>query len=264
MMLVSCGPIRNYDDPNEPFYEGHYAGNVPNLGETIKIVTWNLSFAENLDSALDALTSVEELMGADIILLQEMDELGVELLAKDLGYNYVYYPASIHPRHKKKFGNAVLTRWEITDHEKIILPKIGAGNKHTRNAVKAVIMIADQEVTAYSAHFETFWILQSKNQTQVEFLANQIDHQERVIIIGGDFNSLTKGSVAYLEERFRKNGVERLSKNTGHTFEYSGVKLTLDHIFSSGVEDFEADVWRETDASDHYPVWSKIKIQGIQ
>lgn len=106
MMLVSCGPIRNYDDPNEPFYEGHYAGNVPNLGETIKIVTWNLSFAENLDSALDALTSVEELMGADIILLQEMDELGVELLAKDLGYNYVYYPASIHPRHKKKFGNA--------------------------------------------------------------------------------------------------------------------------------------------------------------
>ena len=81
---------------------------------------------------------------------------------------------------------------------------------------------------------------------------------------GGDFNSLTKGSVAYLEERFRQNGLERLSKNTGCTFQYFGIKLTLDHIFASAVEEFEAGVWRDTEASDHYPVWAKIKIQRNQ
>lgn len=170
----------------------------------------------------------------------------------------MYYPATIHRRHNKKFGNAVLTKWEITGHEKVLLPKTGTSNKHTRNAVKAKIMIADQEISAYSAHFETFWLLQRKNQTQVEFLANQIDTEEEIVFISGDFNSLTKGSVTYLEERFRQNGLERLSKNTGHTFEYFGVKLTLDHIFASGIEIFEAGVWRGSDASDHFPIWSKI------
>jgi endonuclease/exonuclease/phosphatase family metal-dependent hydrolase len=237
---------------------------APILGETIKIVTWNLSFAEKLETAIDALTNVDELKEADILLIQEMNEEGVEQLAQTFGYNYIYYPASIHRRHNKNIGNAVLSKWIIEEHEKVLLPGSGSGNKHTRNAVMARIGFGDQEIFAYSAHLETFWILQPKSQIQVEFLANQIDHQEEIIIIGGDFNSLTKESVAYLEERFRQNGMERLSKNTGHTFEYSGVKFTLDHIFSSGVEDFEAGVWRGSDASDHFPIWANIWLPEDQ
>lgn len=262
MMLVSCGPIRNYDNPDEPFYEGHYAEDVPVPGKTIKIVTWNLSFAENLEPAIDALTNVDELKGTDILLLQEMDEVGVELLAQELGYNYVYYPATMHRRHNKNFGNAVLTKWEITDHEKIVLPKSGSGSKHTRNAVMAIVKIADQEVTAYSAHFETFWIMQPRNNRQVAYLTNRFDNGDEFVLVGGDFNSLTKGSIAYLEQIFGQAGLQRLSKKTGYTFEYLGAKLTLDHIFASGSEEFESGVWRGSDASDHYPIWSKIRLQS--
>ena len=258
MMLVSCGPIQNYDDPNEPFYDGHYAEEAPNLGEAVKVVSWNLSFAENLESALEVLTNVDELREADILLLQEMDEPGVNLLAKTLGYNYVYYPATIHPRHNKNFGNAVLTKWEISGHEKILLPKTGSSNKHTRNAVKAEIMIADQKIIAYSAHLETFWILQPKNDRQVAFLADQVDNGDEVVCLGGDLNSITGGSIAYLEERLGHVGMARLSKNTGHTFEYLGIKLTLDHVFASGIENYEAGVWRGSVASDHFPVWVNI------
>ena len=256
--MVSCGPLRNYNDPNEPFYEGHYAGEPPIIGETIKVVSWNLGFAEKIESIITTLANVDDLKEADILLLQEMDEDGVELLAQTLGYNYVYYPASVHRRHNKNFGNAVLTKWAIKGHEKIILPDPGSGNKHTRNAVKAKIIIADQEVIAYSAHFETFWIMQPKNQRQVAFLADQVDKGDEIVYLGGDFNSLTKGSVAYLEERFDQEGLQRLSVNTGHTFEYKGVKLTLDHIFASGEEEFEAGIWRGSDASDHFPIWTRI------
>ena len=259
-MLVSCGPVRNYDDPYEPFYEGHYAGDVPNLGETIKIVTWNLSFAENLEPSIEALTLVDELKNADVLLLQEMDEIGVERLAQDLGYNYVYYPATIHPRHNKKFGNAVLTKWEIVEHDKILLPKSGSDRKHTRNAVRAVIRIAGQEISAYSVHLETFWVFQIREKRQAAFLNNQIE-EDKNIVVGGDFNSLTRGSILYLEQIMDQAGLRRLSKNTGYSFEYKGIKLTLDHIFGSGIEYYDSGVWRGSDASDHHPIWSQIRLQ---
>ena len=261
MLLVSCGPIRNYDDPNEPFYEGYFATGERIPGEKLKIVTWNLSFTENIDPAIDALTHVYELKDVDILLLQEMDEVGVELLAKELGYNYVYYPATIHRRHNKNFGNAVLTKGDIIAHEKIVLPKSGSGGKHTRNAVKAIIQIADLEVTAYSAHFETYWILQARDNRQVAFLATQVNDEDEFIVVGGDFNSLTRGSIEYLEQIMDSKGLERLSKKTGYTFKYFVIKLTLDHIFMSGAEDYESGVWRGSDASDHYPIWSKVNLQ---
>ncbi|MBK5106842.1 MAG: endonuclease/exonuclease/phosphatase family protein [Anaerolineales bacterium] len=260
MLMVSCGPIRNYDDPNEPFYEGYFASGEPVPGEKLKIVTWNLSFAENLEPAIEALTQVDELKNADILLLQEMDEIGVERLAQELGYNYVYYPATVHRRHNKKFGNAVLTKWEIVEHEKILLPKSGSDRKHTRNAVRAVIRIAGQEISAYSVHLETFWVFQSREKRQATFLKNQYKEDEN-IVVGGDFNSITGGSILYLEQMMEQAGLRRLSKNTGYSFEYKGIKLTLDHIFGSGIEYYESGVWRGSDASDHYPIWSKISLQ---
>ena len=263
-MLVSCGPVKNYDQPGEPYSEGHYAAESPVPGEAIKVVTWNLSFAEELESAIEALTNVSELQEADILLFQEMDAEGVDLIAHTLRYNYIFYPASIHRRHNKDFGNAVLSTWPIEESEKFLLPGSGSSYKHTRNAVLAKIRIEGHTITAISTHFETFWIFQRKKSTQAEFLANQINKDEELVYIGGDFNSLTNGSVKFLEERFNQIGLERLSKNSGHTFEYSGVKLTLDHIFASRVEDFEAGVWRGSDASDHFPLWAKITPDEIQ
>jgi endonuclease/exonuclease/phosphatase family metal-dependent hydrolase len=263
MLLVSCGPVRNYDQPDEPFYEGHYAVSGQEPGEYIKIVTWNLSFAENLDPAIEALSQVDVLKDADILLLQEMDEVGVERIAEELAYNYVYYPASVHRRHNKNFGNAVLTRWEIIDHEKIRLPKTGPGNKHSRNAIKAKIMVSGLEVIAFSIHLETFWFMQAEEQRQAAFLANHVKSWDELVFIGGDFNSLTKGSIKYLEKSFGQVGLRRLSKNTGYTFKNFGLKLTLDHIFSSKVSTYETGVWRGSVASDHFPVWSVSSLDDV-
>ena len=124
----------------------------------------------------------------------------------------------------------------------------------------AKIIIGSQEVIAYSIHLETFWILQSGNERQAAFLANQVVTGDELVFLGGDFNSLTRGSVIYLEARLGQMDMQRLSRNTGHTFEYMGLKLTLDHIFSSEVESFESGVWRGSEASDHFPLWSITSI----
>jgi endonuclease/exonuclease/phosphatase family metal-dependent hydrolase len=36
------------------------------------------------------------------------------------------------------------------------------------------------------------------------------------------------------------------------------LKLTLDHIFSVEGLIYQAGVYRQTDASDHYPLWVEI------
>ena len=56
-------------------------------GGAIKVVSYNISFAEHIDLAIQELGEFED---ADVILLQEMDEAGTELVAKSLKYDYVY------------------------------------------------------------------------------------------------------------------------------------------------------------------------------
>jgi endonuclease/exonuclease/phosphatase family metal-dependent hydrolase len=92
---------------------------VPALpGDHFKVVNWNIKFGEKIDKAIEAFRDVEALKNADLILLQEMDEDGVKRIAYDLGLNYVYYPASIHDRTGRAFGNAILARWPMHSYQR--------------------------------------------------------------------------------------------------------------------------------------------------
>ncbi len=106
---------------------------------------------------------------ADIILLQEMNEEGVDKIAKSLEYNYVYYPASIHTHHGKNFGNAILTKMQISDSQKIILPYQNPKNGQKRIAVSATILINDYKVLVYSVHTETFWLSSRQRGSQLDY-----------------------------------------------------------------------------------------------
>ncbi len=54
-------------------------------------------------------------------------------------------------------------------------------------------------------------------------------------------------------------GLKRLSKGAGYTFEWAAFKFTLDHIYST-LGDYRSGVYRQTNASDHYPVWADMTI----
>ena len=116
----------NYDQPDGPFYSGDYAsgdyaeGEPDNSAELV-VVTYNLRYGEATAEAVAAWRETGPLPAADIVLLQEMDEAGVETIARELGYNYVYYPASV-AEDGDDFGNAILARRPISDPAKLILP----------------------------------------------------------------------------------------------------------------------------------------------
>ena len=93
--------------------------------------------------------------GADVISLQEMDEVGVERIARTMKLNYAYYPGSIHPIDDRYFGPALLSRWPIERSWKLILPHEGRLRHQQRTATGAILRIGNQRVLAYAVHLET-------------------------------------------------------------------------------------------------------------
>ena len=265
VIITTRTPVKNYIDINGPVYTGTYAEEPADFSGELKVVSWNLNFANRAALAITELSTVAELRDADIILLQEIDEVSVEEVAQALRYNYIYYPASIHRQHARKFGNAILSRWPLSEPQKVILSDHFRGLKHNRIAVRAQVTLGDQQVVAYSTHLDMVWMLPGRSESQVEFLVRQVGKEERAVIVGGDFNSWTQGSVDFLDDLFGEIGVRRVSKEAGPTYKtFAGLQLTLDHIFASELFSSKAGAWRQTNASDHSPVWVLLSFEKTE
>ncbi len=252
----------NYSNPVGPFFEGSYAGELNNFDGSLRVVTWNMHYADQVEQAIETLEDVDELRDAEILLLQEIDAAGVETIAKRLRYNYVFYPAAFNPQRQKLFGNAILAKWPLQNPTKIVLPNFIPGWLESRNSANATITIGGRDISVYSAHLDLTWMFLMRHESQGEFLAGEAEEKGHMIIMGGDFNTWTPGSVRSFDQRLDQVGLERLTQGTGYTFRWAGVKLTLDHIFSNTQIPYEAGVYRRTDASDHFPVWAEIVIAG--
>jgi endonuclease/exonuclease/phosphatase (EEP) superfamily protein YafD len=107
-------------------------------------------------------------------------------------------------------------------------------------------------------------MLLRRGGSQAQFLSRAAGGEDNFIILGGDFNTWTPVSIAILDDWMSKIGLRRLTEGTGYTFEWSSLKLTLDHIFSKDFLNYRAGVYRQTNASDHYPVWVELSLGSQQ
>ena len=265
LIVATRTPVENYIDQAGPIYTGSYAEEAQPFTGTLKVVSWNLNFANRVDQAITELLTVDELRDADIILLQEMDEVSVEEVAQSLQYNYVYYPAAIHRRYNRQFGNAILSKWPLCEPQKKILSDHFRGLKHNRIAVSAQVNLGDQQVVAYSAHLDMVWMLPGLRKSQLDVLVSEVGQEAGTVVVGGDFNSWSSGSIDMLDDRFGEIDLRRITKGVGPTLEtYGGFQLTVDHIF--GGENFasEAGVWHNTEISDHAAVWAIMKFEEVK
>ncbi len=261
---ISCTVIKNYSNPERPAFSGNFAAETPDFKGSIKVVTYNIKLSEQIESAIEDLNQSPQLRDADIILLQEMDEDGVAIIAQRLRYNFVYYPASLHYKHEKNYGNGILSKWPIKDHRKIVLPYAHPMNRQIRIAAIATIMVEDFEILTYSVHTEMFWLGAKKKLDQVDAVLRSVaDHFEHVII-GGDFNTNTENGVRETEKLFTRAGFLRASKGAGTTSKLNLLGLTdfkLDHIFVKGLTPINCGKCEEAQSSDHYPVWVALRLE---
>ena len=77
---------------------------VSRSADSLKVVTWNIKWGIEAEAAAEMLATNAALKDADIIVLQEMYEGAVQLVAARLGAGYVYYAATLHPKLKRHRG----------------------------------------------------------------------------------------------------------------------------------------------------------------
>jgi endonuclease/exonuclease/phosphatase (EEP) superfamily protein YafD len=246
LLLPGCAPTTNLLNPSTPSFTGSYAVPPPAASSEVRVVTFNIKLSRKIDRAIGVLAS-DSLRGADIIALQEMDEVGVERIARALRLNYAYYPGSIHPTDNRYYGTALLSRWPIEQSWKLLLPHEGLFRRQRRTATAAVLRIGSARVLAYAIHLEPqIKISESARRDQVLAIVRDAARYPGPVVLAGDFNS---------------EGIGRLLVSQGYRWPSSRLGPTIsffswDHIFVRGLVPERAGVVRRVrGASDHKPIW---------
>lgn len=267
-LLGACAHSTNYTDPVGPRYastgevEHDSLWSGPHVAaaaltdhattpDSLRVVTFNVRYSEQTDSAIKVLETAPQLRAADIVLLQEMNEDAVAHIAHALEMNYVYYPAVFHPVPERNFGNAILSRWPIVEDEKVILPSISMTRGGQRAAVAATLQVGREQVRVYAVHLSTIfevWFTGQTHQTRAVIASAQ--SYDRVIV-GGDMNSHDQVGALFTDA-----GYFWPSRNTGPT---THGFFAVDHVFTRGFTvGGSGAVKNNLGASDHLPVWASL------
>jgi endonuclease/exonuclease/phosphatase family metal-dependent hydrolase len=254
ILLTGCAHTTNLLNPTTPGFTAEYA---PMVGDRsprpFRVVTFNVKLARQVDRAIEVLRS-DSLRGADILALEEMDDVGVDRIARALDLNYVYYPGSIHPTEHKYFGQAILSRWPIERGWKLLLPHLSRTRRQQRTATAADVIVHGQVIRVYAVHLETpAGGSDAVREDQARTILADAAPFTGPVIIAGDFNSYGIGVV------FRRHGYRWLTAWLDPTISI----FTWDHIFVRGLLPARPDgavgvVRAVHGASDHRPVWALV------
>lgn len=249
--LLGCATAHNYLDAAGPRYAGTRAAPTAAPTATLRVVTWNIAYARQIDGAIAQLRSHPALRDADIVLLQEMDAPGTERIARALDLHWVYYPASITPKTWRDWGNAVLSRFPIEADGKLLLPHKGRVLNQARAATWARLRVGDEAWRVYSLHLGSpLGLSGGKRRDQADAVRSDAARSpESAVIVGGDFNSRkAAGRVAAV-------GFAWPTWNVGGTagsYAYDHLLLRAFRYSTTGVARGIRGV------SDHRPVWAVV------
>jgi len=257
VLFNSCGAGANYPTPEGPRYSDRPEGiDSPRVTpDTLRLVSFNIKYGEQMDSALYLLATHPELRAADILLLQEVDNHGTQRIARSFGFGYVYYPAMKRANTGRDFGNAVVARFPIIADRKIVLPHMARLAGSQRTATAATLQMGDALVRVYSVHLGTFVnVSPGQRRDQLRAVLADAAHYRRVII-GGDLNNKAVGDAA------RQSGYSWPTEQGPRTV----VLGRWDHIFLKGLAVVDSaasgtinDVHH---ASDHHPIWLRVILR---
>ena len=252
-VLAGCAQAANYERASQPRYAWS-APPAPDPVPGLRVMTFNIRYAKDIDGALAAIHADEHLLGADVIALQEMDAAGVDRIARALGLSYVYYPAAIHPGGGRDFGNAVLARGRILDDGKVFLPHLSRGRQMQRVAVWADVDVDGVLFRMYSLHLSAdAEMSRTKRLDQVRAVIRHARGLRDPVVVAGDFND--RGAVGYA---FESAGYEWVSRDLPATVSW----FTWDHVFARGLRLPALERRGVADprgASDHRPVWADLE-----
>ncbi|MGI9642371.1 MAG: endonuclease/exonuclease/phosphatase family protein [Acidimicrobiia bacterium] len=232
--------------------------------DSLLVVSWNIKFGIDIDGAIAAFSEVDELRGASIILLQEMDEPGTAAIAEALGYNWKFTSATAHPQTGRDFGNAILAPGHLGRYEVAPLPHDTGRQITPRIVVWATTTVHGRSIAVGSAHTETPVLALKRRIEQFAAVARGPgETRTEPLLVGGDFNTASKRSVATLTTAMDSVGLTRLSADAGWTMQRATRRFTLDHLFGRGFEVEDSGTVPGLAASDHSPLWVRLRFHDL-
>jgi endonuclease/exonuclease/phosphatase family metal-dependent hydrolase len=198
-------------------------------------------------------------------------------MAASLGFDYVYYPAAIHPWSDRQFGVAILSPWPIQNDSKIVLPVFeDSRDPAAKVSAAAVVWIKGIPVGVVNAHLQ-LGLSPEQTREQVQVIADcafsedcdnpeapllpQLDH----VVVAGDFNTSQDGKMRAVDGVLTNAGLRRVP-GIGRTYKYLFFGLgKLDHIYASPtleVEDSGQERSFFATGSDHFPIYARLRFNG--
>ncbi len=237
---------------------------------TVKVVSYNIHFrgGKELQKIIETLRDDQEIGGAGIIGLQEVDRNkersgnvnNAREMAKALGMRYAWagQPQKSAGQEEEDTGVALLSRYPITDVEKIVLPHSGPGGR-LRVALGATVQLGAKAARVYVVHAERRIPTQRKlDQLNAVLTALDRHPQASSAIVLGDFNSDT--SVNETAQLFTRAGFSTPIPNDHATWKLMFITTKLDWIWLRGVQATEGGVTDRIKLSDHKPIWVSVKL----
>jgi endonuclease/exonuclease/phosphatase family metal-dependent hydrolase len=245
---------------------GYHSAGSPDALSTLRVVTYNVHRCRGMDRRTrpDRIAAVLRAIDADVVALQEVIGAGpqgashVEELGAALGMGWVMAAA----RHLRghQFGNAVLSRFPITQHAR---HDLSWKTCEERCLQRADIDVNGQMLRVYNVHLGTA-ILERRHQAQRLATIVADKHVGGPKLVLGDFNEWTRGLTTRLLSSRLKSVDLRSYLKRRRTYPGLFPILHLDHIYYAGrLEILGIELPRTRAslvASDHLPLVADVRI----
>jgi endonuclease/exonuclease/phosphatase family metal-dependent hydrolase len=263
--LFSCTTVQVYNEEDKPGFYSNEQDELLNHGaDSLNVVTFNIKKGEKINLAMLEFQEFEKTRDIDVYLLQEMDEKGVQAIARTLHLNYIYIPIIYNNNLQKNIGNAILTKGTIAHPAKLILPHSKWLSKGRRLVTIGEVNIHRKKILVYSVHTETVVMSRKNRMEQVDAIIGHAKMQlpnYQYLLIGGDFNTLLSRDAQLAINKFSSSGFEWSTAAVGSTARafFGVVKPTHDYVFSRGLKLMNAFKIEGSRSSDHYPVFASFR-----
>ncbi len=266
-----------YPHPDGSLLESGHAATIrkhaSQPGE-VKIISYNIRWrsGDDLKELIKALQEDPKLSGASILALQEVDRHKkrsgncntAKVLADELGLHYAWAaPPSPKPNDEEETGVAILSVYPLSDVKRIVLPHPGP-NKRRRVALGATVEVENRKWRIYSAHTETRISVGKKMeqfQAVLDDLASYPRHMPAIVM--GDLNTWEPNAGGKTRQVFTNAGMKTpfgSDATLNVRVLFVPIPLKLDWVWLRGLEATSFGINRKLDVSDHWPLWTTIKL----
>jgi endonuclease/exonuclease/phosphatase family metal-dependent hydrolase len=241
----------------------------------LKIISYNIRWrsGDDLKKIIKLLHEDPEIGNASILALQEVDRNKkrsgrnntAKIIAEELGMHYAWAaPPSPKETDEEETGVAILSVYPLSELERIVLPHAGP-NRRRRAAIGATVEIENRRWRIYSAHAETRIGFGKKLEQFKAVLTDLARYPaEMPAVIMGDFNTWEPGKHGKVSKLFTDAGMKTPfggQKTFRQKILLVPIEFRLDWIWLRGLEPATFGIDRGVEISDHWPLWTNIKLQ---